>query len=220
MACRCTPAQPRSTDDIYNTWKARWDADTSQSGSGENAKFFQEQYARAYRESVSNRDKNRRWNTWVKVLFIFVLLVGAAFQTAFLAVAVKLLLCGGPSPDAPVVSAVDFAALDAMLLLTVLTLLLVISKWEAVKKHQEAWARHALTVSLYNQAMLLYLLEQPMDALPFPGLVSVVFPASLSQQQAFELRVLQIMGNNQERFAVNLGEKEAHLMEDLSSLVR
>ena len=220
MACICTRAKPSSTDSIYSTWKARWDADTSRADSGENIKFFQDQYENAYRASVKSRAKNRRRNTWVKVFFVIVLLVGAAFQPVLLAAAVKLLLCRDPSSDEPVMSAADFAALDAMLLLTVLALLLVISKWEAVRKHQEAWARHALTVSLYDQAMLLYLLGQPMDALPFPGLASVDFPASLSRQQAFALRVLQIMGNNQERFAVNLGEKEAHLMEDLSSLVR
>lgn len=220
MACRRTPAQPRSTDDVYNTWKVRWDSDTSQAGLGEDVKFFQEQYARAYWESVRKRDKNKRRNTWVKVLFTCVLLVGAVFQTALLSVAAKVLLCDVPSPDVSEVSAVDFTALDAMLLLTVLAVLLAISKWEAVRKHQETWARHTLTVSLYDQAMLLYLLGQPMDALPFPGLASVDFPASLSRQQAFWLRILQIMGNNQERFAVNLGEKEARLMEDLSSLVR
>lgn len=221
MACRRTPAQPHSTDDIYSIWKARWDADTPQAGPGAGDVFFQNQYAHAYRESVKKRDKNKRRNTWVKVLFTCVLLVGAAFQIALLAAAARAQLCdGGPSPDAPVVSAVDFVALDAMLLLTVLVILLVISKWEAVKKHQETWVRHALTVSLYDQAMLLYLLGQPMDALPFPELAPVDFPASLSRQQAFQLRVLQIMENNQERFAVNMGEKEVRLMEDLSSLVR
>lgn len=220
MAYRRTPAQPRSTDDIYSTWKARWDADTSSAGPGAGDEFFQDLYARAYQESVKKRNKNKRQNTQVKMLFTCVLLVGAVFQAVLLAIARKVLLCGGSSPDAPVVSAVDFAALDTMLLLTVLVVLLAISKWEAVKKHQETWARHALTVSLYDQAMLLYLLGQPMDALSFPGLASVDFSASLSRQQAFCLRVLQIMGHNQERFAVNMGEKEARLMEDLSSLVR
>lgn len=218
MACRYTTEKPRSASDIYNAWKARWDADSSQADPGEGVKFFQEQYAHAYRQSVKNRDKNRRLNVFVKGLFVVVLLAGAAFQATLLAAEAEVLL--NPPQDAPAVSVADFAALDAVLLLTVLALLLVISKWEAVRKHQEAWARHALTVSLYDQAMLLYLLGQPMDALPLPGLAPVDFPPSLSRQQAFELRVLQIMGNNQERFAVNLGEKEARLMEDLSSLVR
>lgn len=221
MACYRTPAQLCSTDDIYSTWKAKWDADTLQADPGMGDEFFQNQYAHAYQESVKKRDKNKRRNTQVKVLFTCVLLAGAVCQAALLAVAAKALLCGGgPPPDTPVMSAVDFAALDAMLLLTVLAVLLAISKWEAVKKHQETWVRHALTVSLYNQAMLLYLLGQPMDALPFPGLALVDFSMSLSRQQAFRLRVLQIMGNNQERFAINMGEKESRLMEDLSSLVR
>ena len=114
----------------------------------------------------------------------------------------------------------EIAALDALMLLTVMIILLSVNKWIGVKKYQETWARHAYTVSLYDQAMLLYLQGQHMDALSFSGLERISFPPALDKRQAFKLQILQIMAKNQEKFTVNIEEKETNLIEDLAGFFK
>lgn len=216
------PDQEPSTKKIYETWRTQWIADTSQRSAAEGGDYnslFLSLYESAYAKSVQKMENNNWWNNCSKRLFAYIVFFGAAVQVVLCITAVKVFL-GNQTPGIQGKTVGDIVALDALLLLTVIALLLSVSKWISIKKYQETWARHTYTISLYQQAMLLYLQGQPMDALPFPGLEEVSFPTSLDKQQAFQLRILQIMEKNQQKFTLNIAEKEIHLMEDVVSLLK
>ena len=59
-----------------------------------------------------------------------------------------------------------------------------------------------------------------MDALSFSGLERISFPPALDKRQAFKLQILQIMAKNQEKFTVNIEEKETNLIEDLAGFFK
>ena len=132
-----SPSQNPSSKGPYDEWRKQWDKEAgryAKTESSEHDAFFLSLFEKAYADSAQKRDRNKQWNIFTKKLFFYIILAGAVAQVAlFIWTAKAFLSATASNPGTSGVTVGEIAALDALMLLTVMIILLSVNKWIGVE---------------------------------------------------------------------------------------
>ena len=125
---------------IFKAWKEKWNAEYG----GEETSPFYRLFCYDYIYTCNACMKNKKRNFWVKIIWlIFLFLVGVFCMavTAFQAIALwtKGELFGQFIGE----NLQQVSSVETSIIITVIILTIVISKWVGIKKYQETWTRHS-----------------------------------------------------------------------------
>lgn len=178
-----------SKDKILPKWEVVWESDQDNNIIYD---FFKELFINTYKYVKISEKSNKDNNKHLKILFLRVLIFGYA---------VYLLLLVTSRKHITLLNLLD----NGVILIIVIFVNSIISKWIDIKKYQETWARHSWNLYMMEKEMTLYTLK--MD--PYND---------INKKEAFIKKIFTIWDENENKFVHNMSDKEKELMDVFNKL--
>lgn len=186
-------------DKIIENWRSLWD---KQGGDKDFENLLKEIWGETKKKEENNKKKNQRWkNIFLRVHLIGIVLV--LVQTVCFILS-PINICSKTF----VVKWPDFLAGTAFLSIMTIWASAVVSKYVDIKKYQETWVRHSTHRQKLEREMLLY--TQALE--PYTA-------QCINRKETFMENVIEILSENQSKFANNMETKEKTLM-DIADYIR
>lgn len=177
----------RTTELIYENWKQTWN---------DNNDPFYMLFNETYNFIKEKERKNKKKNFWVKTAFV---LISMIFLLSFIAFMIwNSLHTGNQSAGG---STANPTVEYSLLLIAVVILVSLVSKWSDIKKYQETWLRHQGHKFKLDMEMLKFVKNER----PYSYVSSYK-----EKKDIFRKRVIEIWEDNQGKFENNM-KKESSL---------